>query len=61
MAQRQQQRPSLQDDDITGDYTIVYVVGFLLVFFYLIIMYILSSSNNDRARNLKNINNPYRK
>jgi len=59
MAQRQPR--AIVDDDIVSDYTIVYVVGFLLVFFYLIIMYILSSSNNDRARNLKNINNPYRK
>ena len=59
MAQRQPR--AIVDDDIESDYTIVYVVGFLLVFFYLIIMYILSSSNNDRARNLKNINNPYRK
>jgi len=60
MAQRQHQK-AIEDDDIMSDYTLVYVVGFLLVFFYLVIMYILSSSNNDRARNLKNINNPYRK
>jgi hypothetical protein len=49
------------DEVLPADYTLIYIVGLLLVVFYLVIMYILSSDENDRKRKIKNINNPYRK
>lgn len=37
---------------ISGDYFLLYLVLFLLATFYFIIMWVLSSSNNDRLDRL---------